>query len=367
MRIVMKRDELKSALDIVMGVVPSRSTRPVLQNVQLRAMGDWLELIGTDLEVGIRQQFCPTEKSDDKTFSLLGRTFAGIAREVSDEEIEINVSNDKAVLTAGRGRFELPLNEEDFPEVPGFPEEDEGTVRVSATAFATVIDRAIFSVATEQSRYAINGACLWVGESRLEMAATDGRRLSRVRMEMPEAARIDPAVIVPPKMLSELRKRLRGLADDAVVELALEKNQLLARIGSTTLVGRLIEGNYPKYEDVIPKDDGMKIRIARDGLIQLLRQARLMVNQEDPSVILHIDKGQLRLETRAEIGEAQLEMEVECDGTQDTRLNVFYLLEALEIFSADQVELELHDSKRPAVLREEGADFIHILMPVSRS
>lgn len=369
MKVRCDREKLRSALDIVSGMLPANAQRPILLNVLIQPVGEALELIATDLEVGVRQRFVPESRSEDRSVALHGRTLVGIAREVVDPEISIRVNDSAATLKCGRSFFELLLaDSDDYPEVPRFPEEKGANVlRIHAADLVKMIDRTIFAAAKEESRYAINGVSIRIGDGKVEMAATDGRRLSRVRGKLSAESKVDETIIVPPKMLKELRKRAQAAGDNAVVEIAVKDRQMLARLGDTTLISRLIEGNFPKYEDVIPKGDAaLTVTANRAGLISLLRQARLMVSDEAMGVTLLMGVGKLHLETRAsERGEAKLDMEVRTEGEgPEMRFDVRYILEALEIFEGDEVEILIYDQVRPALLREDDA-FVHILMPMS--
>lgn len=368
MRIVCNRDKLHDALQVVSSVIPGRHTRTILQNVKIELQGDMLELVATDLEVGIRHVLEPDQVDDPETVVLPGQTLAGIVREVRDEEVTLETSKGKAVIKAGRSRFSLVLAEgEEFPEVPRFEEGDksEEVAEIPCLDLVELISKVVFSVATEQSRYAINGVYFKIGGKSVEMVATDGRRLARRVCKLKKATKLKAELIIPPKMLREVEKRAVAL-EDGVVRIATSDNQILAQIGPTTLVGRLVEGNYPRYQDVIPKDAKRKVIIRRDEFAAKLRQAQLLISEETMSVLLRFSPGLLRIESRApERGEANVEMDVDYDGEEITvSFNPTYIADVLKVLSGEQVSLELSDSQRPGVMRE-GDDYVYVIMPVT--
>ena len=371
MKIKMNREKLGAALQAVGNIVPTRHMRPILQNFKLEPVEGKgpveLELSATDLEVGIRCRMLPDTVESPKAIVLPVQVLIGIVRESRGEEISIEVDGSEATVEVGGGRFSLVLAcEEDYPEVPRFSDAKEEILSMPVGELVTLIQRTVFAVATEPGRYAINGVLLQVQGKDINMVATDGRRLAHARRKLEKASKIETSVIVPPKMLREIEKVAATVEEKSEVRLALFSNQLLASIGSTTLVGRLVEGNYPKWQDVIPKEVGKIIKIVREDFLSSLRQAQLLTSMESQAVTLYVSQKRVKIGSRTpERGAADVEMEVAYEGEEiRVAFNPAFLIDVLRVLPAEEITLELGGAKRPGVIRD-GDRYTYVMMPVT--
>jgi len=376
MKLVADRDVLHKALGTVAGVVPQRSTKPILQNVLIDARGDGkVELLATDLEVGIRATFEATDTKAGKAVLSAAR-LVGLLRDAPSGEVVLETKDDRAKLTAG-GEFTLVGSPPDeFPEVPAF---DEVTVTVDAAEFAKVLSRVQFAASKEQTRYAINGVSMQCKGKEMEFAATDGRRLAVARAKIGGKKKApSSSAILPIKMVSELIKLSGGResrtgeeeeekksAKPAVVELQLAGNELLARTAEVTLAGRLVEGSFPRYEEVVPTASDKKLTISAAKLTRALRQAIVMTTDESRSVKFSLGPGKQTLEAKTpEIGTASIALDGTYEGDElAVAFNPAFVAEGLRVLDADEVAIEFEAADRPLLVRE-GKEYTYVVMPV---
>ena len=370
MKIKMNREKLGLALQAIGNIVPTRHMRPILQNFKLElAEGEALELelSATDLEVGIRCRMLPDIVEAPKAIVLPVQVLIGIVRESRGEEISIEVDGTEATVEVGGGRFSLVLaREEDFPEVARFSDAEGELLSIPIGELVTLIQRTVFAVATEPGRYAINGVLLQVQGKDIDMVATDGRRLAHARRKLEKASKVRMSIIIPPKMLREIERVAATVSEEDEIRLAIGSNQLLASIGDTTLVGRLVEGNYPKWQDVIPKEAGKIVKIMKEEFLSSLRQAQLLTSMESQAVTLHVSKKRVKIGSRTpERGAANVEIEVTYEG-EDMRVafNPAFLIDVLRVLPAEEIHLELGGAKRPGVIRD-GDCYTYVMMPVT--
>lgn len=366
MKLVVKREPLVNALSAASAVAPVRSVRPNLKNALFVADTDGnLEIQATDLEVGLRYKFQAESVKDPISLCLPCQTLAGLLKECTENVVTLETEGAKGIFTVGRDRFEvLGQESSDFPEIPDIGE--GSVVSVPAADLASMIDRTLFSAAREQGRYAINGTYVNVKDKLLEMVATDGRRLAYCKKKLKAAGELDEGVIVPIKMMQEIRRLCEQVPDKKEAELAVRGRSVLARGGHMTLSSVLVEGIFPKYQQVIPKDIEREIVFKREALLHALRKAAYLTSDETRTVALTFKPGTCLIEARSpDKGVASVTVEVEYSGEEMTvAFNPQYVQDCLKVLTADNVRLEMKDASRPGLLRE-GTEYLYVLMPVS--
>ncbi|HEY3322890.1 MAG TPA: DNA polymerase III subunit beta [Planctomycetota bacterium] len=366
MKLVVKREPFTMALSAAAAVVPLRGARPALRNALL--IGDAegnLEVQATDLEVGLRYKLKAESIQSPVSLCMPCVTLAGLLKECSEEVVTLETTGAKGVLTVGRDRFEVMGQEaSDFPEVPAMGE--GATLSVPAGEMAKMIDRTVFAAAREQGRYAINGVYLQCKDKILEMVATDGRRLAFCKKKIKAAAGLEEGVIVPIKMMLEIRKLCDNVPSGEELQLAVRGRAVLVSGGPVTLSSLVVEGIFPKYQQVIPKDADKEIVFKREALAQALRKAIFLTSDETRTVQLSFTPGTCLIEARSpEKGQASVTLECEYTGEKvNIGFNPNYLQDLLKVLTTDTVRLEMKDPARPGVLRE-GADYLYVLMPVN--
>lgn len=362
MKLTVNRDKFLIALQVVSGAIPSRSPRPILQDVKLVIDNKKMEVIGTDTEVGIRY-FMEAEKGKGKAVMCLPASkLKEIITEIQDESVEIDIEgNTIHILAKGRDFKINGDNSEEYPEVPAFEEAD--AIEMDKKIFSTMIRKTIFATAKEQMRYTLNGVYMLMEKDKLEMAATDRRRLAVARSKIDKVSGKIAPVIIPTKALQLTEKILASGEDKFTMNIT--NTRVLIKSGQAELGALLIEGNFPAYKDVVPKGLTTKLTLNKNMLAQVVKQARLLTSDETRAINLEFGGGKLTVTSRSsESGEAKIEEPVEYDGEViNISFNPDFLLDVLRVMDTDDVIMEMKDSSKAGIIRE-GTDFFCVIMPI---
>lgn len=364
MEILIKKDTLYRALQIVQGVVESRSSAmPILQNVLLITEGDnQVRLLATNLDIGLQGSFEAQVKSGGSV-TVNARKLFDVVRELPDADITLKEEDGQWIrMECDRSNFRFPgLPPADFPSIP--TPEKEKPQKVSSQVFAEMIRKTMFAISQDETRYTYNGVFMESEDANLRLVATDGHRLAMVeRKDM--GASFEGGVIIHKKALGELVKLLSE--SDVDVEIFLQKNHVIFRIGSLELSARLIDGDFPKYKQVIPQDNQFRILTDRDKLLRALRRVSLLSN-ETRMIKFIFREGQLTLMTNgSDVGEAQEVMESNYSGEElIIGFNSRYCLDVLNIIDEKDICFELKDSLSPGVISpSDSEDYIYVIMPM---
>lgn len=372
MKLTIQRSELQRGLARLQAVVEKRNSMPILANVLLTASGKGasgtLELSATDLEVGIRGlQRAEVEKPGAVTVSA--RRLHDIVRELPDEVVSLqDTSQAYLELRCDRARFTLAgTAAEEYPSLPDFS--PGRLVRLQAAVLSQMIERTMYAASVDETRYNLNGVHFEVlpEAGKIRMVATDGHRLALVdRVVASDVAGLASGVIVPRKGLAEL-KRLVDEEDADEVELGFEGNSGLARKGDVTLFMRLIEGEFPNYQQVIPKKSDHVLTLATEPLVRALRRVALLSVERSRAIKFEVAERSLTISSsNPDVGEAQEEIDVDYDGPAlGIGFNARYLLDALGSLGAKEVHLGLRDSNSPAEIRPtDDAESLAVVMPM---
>ena len=363
MKVICDRGALVESLNLVGGVVVSRTPKPVLTCVKLEAAGDTLTLSATDMEVSVTLSTPRVEVGQKGVALVPADKITQIVRESIDPTLTINTDNDVAVITGADSKFKVYGHPPaDFPAIPAF--KGEADFVVTAGDLHRLVAMTLFATARENSRYAINGVLFERDANKLSVVATDGHRLAMARGTC-KGGEGKVSAIVPSKALNLLLR----LFDDAEesVKVKLTENQILFATDSAVLTSNLVEGNFPPYQDVIPKDGDKKATLATDLLISAVRRAALLTNEESKGVRMAFGPEGLTLSSRApEMGEAEIKVEVaEYTGEPiEIGFNPAYVLDALKVVDESQVQMDFKASNKPGVLRT-GPNFLYVVMPVN--
>ena len=363
MDIVISRETLHRALQTVQGVVESRSSAmPVLQHVLLVTEGDTqVRMLATNLDIGLKGVF-EAEVKKGGSVTLNARKLFDIVRELPDADVHLVEENGQWVrMTCERSNFRFPgLPPSDFPSVP----EPGGTPqKISAKVFGDMIRKTMFAISQDETRYTYNGVFMESEGDVLRLVATDGHRLAMI--ERPNAgAEFKEGVIIHKKALGELVKLLSETGED--VEIYLDENHVIFTLGTIELSARLIDGDFPKYRQVIPEDNNCRIITDRDNLLRALRRVSLLSN-ETKMVKFVFTPGQLILTTNgSDAGEAEEILESDYSGEELTiGFNARYCLDVLGILEDQSICFELKDSLSPGIFKpKEGEGYIYVIMPM---
>lgn len=373
MKLQIAKTELQKGLGRIQAIVEKRNSMPILANVLLEGeKGDGAEgtlrLAATDLEVGLRgQHVARVEKAGGLT--VAAKKLFEIVRELPDDEIALEATaNSYLDIRCARSHFTLAgTAAEEYPTLPEFS--PEATVRIPSEMLSGMIERTMYAASVDETRYNLNGVFLEVhaDTGKLRMVATDGHRLALVDREVPgQLDALANGVIIPRKGLAEL-KRLLDEDDVEEVEIGFEGNSGLARKGGVTLVMRLIEGEFPNYQQVIPSDVAVRLVVPTDRLVQALRRVVLLSSERSRAVKLELSEGQLLVSSNnPDLGDASDELDVEYSGeTLAVGFNARYLLDALGALHAKEVRLGLQNDLSPAqVTPTNDDDALAVVMPM---
>jgi len=372
MKLTISKSELQRGLGRIQSIVEKRNSMPILSNVRLEAVkgksGAELKLAATDLEVGIHSTHeAKVAKAGGVT--VAARKLHEIVRELPDEEIELaTTDNNYLEVKCARSQFTLAGTAvEEYPTLPGAS--PKKLVPMQAVVLSQMIERTMYATCADETRYNLNGVYVEVlpDVGKLRMVATDGHRLACVDRAIAEGLEDLPAgIIIPRKGLAEL-KRLVDEDDADEIELGFEGNSGLVRKGDVTLAMRLIEGEFPNYRQVIPKEPGRRLSVAAEPFTRALRRVHLLSSQQSHSVKLEVKEGQVAISTRnPDLGEAREEIDVDYAGEEmEIGFNARYLIDALQALGAKEVNLGLQDNLSPVQVRPADDDeSLAVVMPM---
>jgi DNA polymerase-3 subunit beta len=364
MKITIPQPAFLKTLQTVEHAVNDRSTLPILANVLVETKENELTLTATDLDVGIQCRFPLTAPVEPGAVALPARKLTTVIRELPDDVVVLEAKkNHTATVNCGASHFRIPgLPAEDFPALPLSP--DGPQVRLPQAMLKALITKTSHAMSMEETRFILNGALLTAQKKTLSMVATDGRRLAVAQAGVNESSGQPFQVVVPAKTIRELGRLLQPDDEDDVLIAPLKDNQVTFRFGPVTVVSRLIEGQFPQYEKVIPAPVKTAFSAPVGQLTSAIRRASLMTTATSQAVVFDLSAGKLVVSKEsAELGSAREELPVDYDGPAMTiAFNPEFWLDALKTLEDDEVRVEVAGPDRPAVIRQ--ADFTYLVLPM---
>ncbi len=369
MKMTCERERLLSAFQTVASVVPTRSPKPILQNVKLEVENEIAVLSATDLELGIRMEVSGVHVEQAGAAMLPVQRFGSILRELSDEKLSLNSDANGTVVHGDRSEFQLPGgNPEEFPGIPAFTETSYH--ELPARFLRELVRRTVFATDTESSRYALGGVLLELSEDRVIAVGTDGRRLAK--MEGPGMAieghkTGEATTIIPTRSMQIIE---RSLSDaDAEIQLAARSNDIILRSPRMTVFSRLVDGRFPKWRDVFPNTSGaVKIPMTVGPMFAAVRQAAIVASDESRGIDFTFGEGTLVMSgATAEIGSSRIELPISYDGDPITMtLDHRYVSDFLKVLDAERTfHLEVEAADRAAVFTTDDG-YGYVVMPLAR-
>ena len=354
MKLSAAREVLLKPLQAVIGVVERRQTMPILSNVLLIAKDGQLSVTATDLEVElVAQADVDVETGGEITVS--GRKLLDICRALPDNAaITINVSGEKLFVKSGRSKFSLAtLPAAEFPTVEDIRAGQ--TISVPQDVLARLIEKTHFSMAQQDVRYYLNGMLLETGGSHLRSVATDGHRLALAEAELDGTSLDEQQVIVPRKGVLELQRLMGG---EGSVDIKLGANHVRIQLEGIRFTSKLIDGRFPEYDRVIPKETSNQLTADKELLKGALQRTAILSNEKYRGIRLIIrDSGVVLQAHNPEQEEAEEELEVNYGGEDiEIGFNVNYLLDALGAVDGDEISLAVQDSNSSCLIRKPGSD-----------
>jgi DNA polymerase-3 subunit beta len=367
MKLTIERGALLKSLGHVQNVVERRNTIPILSNVLLEAGSNALGLTATDMDLTIIERV-PVSVGTGGAATVPAHTLHDIVRKLpegSQVEIDGGGEGGQATIRAGRSKFSLPtLPREDFPATAGG--ELPHRFSLAAKDLRGLIDRSRFAISTEETRYYLNGIYLHVAEEKvLRAVATDGHRLARVEMEVPKGAAGMPGVIVPRKTVGELRKLIDETEEP--IEVALSETRIRFAFDSVTLSSKLIDGNFPDYQRVIPTGNDKSMTVDRRMFAEAVDRVSTIASEKSRAIKLSLKKNSMILSASSpENGSASEELEVGYGGNPiEIGFNARYLLDITAQLQGSEAEFKLADAASPTLLGDAAdASALYVLMPM---
>lgn len=366
MEIKIQKAEMLKGLGLVQSIVERKTTMPILANVLLEAGSDGLRITATDLEVGLNCSYQADVLAKGRV-TVHAKSLYDIVKELPDDTVHFNLKDGNWVeITCGKSTFKIVgLSPEEFPELPS--RGNGQTERTEASVLREMIDKTAFAMSSDETRYNLNGVYTDFsggdGASVL-MVATDGHRLSIVKRDVGSKWNFPKGGIVPRKGVMELKRLTEG---DAPLDLWADQKHLIAYRGNTTLVVRLIDGQFPPYEQVVPKKSKRVIAVNRNELIHALKRVSVLSTDRSRGVKFAVSPGNLDISaSNPDLGEAREELAAEYKGESfEIGFNAKYFIDALSAIKDDQAVLQLGDETSPCVLSSEfDRDFTHVIMPM---
>jgi DNA polymerase-3 subunit beta len=359
-----ERDTLAEGVATAQRAVASRTgAMPVLSGLRVTVTGNSLELVGTDLELTIRVRV-PADSDGDGSAVVPARLLSEIVRQLEGGTVTVELSDDDAHIEAGR--FATTLRTLSTAEFPRLPETTETGVRVAAGAFAEALRQVVSAASKDDARPILTGVLLTASAGGLRLVATDSYRLALRDLDGVSMLAEGQKVLVAAKGLAEVQRLLTSADGD--IDVVLGEREVVFRVGSTEVTTRLIEGEFPNYQQLIPSGYPNRLTVARDALQAAVNRVRLVGQSRDTAPIrLSQTADTLELSATAQdVGEAHESVEAKYEGTELTvAFNSQFLLDGLDAAAADEVVLESIDPLKPAVLRAmDNPDFLYLLMPV---
>jgi len=372
MDLVVKKNDLLRELQLFQGIVERKNTIPILANVLMEGKDNEIRMLATDLEVGLRSH-CDAQVEKGGTLTLPAKKLYEIVKALPETEVRITEDKNGVKIVADRFESRMQtLPKEDFPAVP------EASGNFSATlprnAVREMVAKTQFAITGEDTRYFLNGALFILAPTSMSLVATDGHRLALVNVERPadgktskDMQKEDIRAILPRKTLWELGRLLTE--GDGDIRYERGENHLFFEIGGRMLISRMIDGQFPAFERVIPKGNNRRIEFERERLTNAVKRVALLSNERSRAVKFQLDKGKVEVTSSSpEFGEAKETLPVDYnDGSMQICFNAMYVMDFLGAVNTDNVVLELKDEVSQAVMKPvgtDGYDYTYVIMPM---
>lgn len=356
---ILKQTFLKN-IQHVQNIISSKSSLPILSNILIEAEKNKVVLTTTDLDIGISSAL-ETEVEEEGAITIPAKRFNDIIKELPDEDISIStMKNNSMVIKCSKCFFKIMgLPKEEFPKLPEF--KDEPSVVIKQSVLKNMIAMTHFSMSHDETRYVLNGALFLFKGKKLAIVTTDGKRLSFVKKDL-EKDGLNKAIVIPSKTIYELN---RILSDEGDVKIIFSENQVKFDLKNITVISRLIEGDFPNYEQVVPKEPQEKIIINRGLFLDGIKRAALLTTQDSQSVRFEILKNKIVVsKSSPNIGEVREELDTVYKGHEITvGFNPGYIMDALKVIPQDEIALEVFGPDKPAVIRIEDW-FLYLVLPM---
>lgn len=362
MKLKANKEALLKAISVVDGAVSSRATLPILSNILIETTGkNQIKITGTDLEIGIVCQL-PIDVQEEGSVTVPAKKLYDIVRELSQGDLEFIVAkNNTITIKNDKSHFKIMgLPKDDFPKLPD-PDFDN-CLEIDQKTLKESFNLTTFAVSHDETRFVLNGVLCQIKAGKMKIVATDGRRLAFVQKEIKTPNQFSFEGIIPSKTVQELNKLMSGQGEMKIIPL---KNQIMFHFGDIWVISRLIEGHFPNYEQVIPKEEKTISTVDRETFLSAVRRASLLTSPESQSVKLDVLKNKLLISSRCpNLGEAREEVEASTEG-EDLVIgfNPGYLIDVLKNLDVEKISLGLTNSDKPGMVKGKD-NYLCVIMPM---
>lgn len=360
-----KKDDFLKVLQTVQNAISTKNTLPILSNLLIETMKDKIKITATDLDIGISSNLSVNPKVEG-AITIPAKKLLDIIKELPDSDVVsiLLKKNNIVFIDCGKTHFKMVgLPKDEFPQLPEF--KDEVSVTLPQKILKEMISLTVFAVSHDETRYVLNGILFIIKDKKIKLVATDGRRLAVVERELPEKSMLEKKVIIPTKTAQELSKILD---DENNVRILFSENQIFFDLDKTKIISRLVEGEFPNYEQVIPEEIKEKIKVDRADFLSAARRASLFTNQDSLAAKLDISKNKMIISKNAPyMGEVKEELDINYKGKNiSIGFNPTYIIEPLKNLNQEDIDFEIADVDKPGVIRI-GSEYIYVVLPMQLS
>lgn len=364
MKIICEKADLLKSINIAIRAVPVRTTMPILECILIEARGNEIRLTANDMDLGIETKVSGLIE-ETGTLAVEAKMLSEIVRKLPDSAVTISSDRNYTVtITCGKARFVISgRSDDDFSYLPVVERED--SIRISQFTLKNLINQTIFSIAANENNKMMSGELFEIRSGYLRVVSLDGHRISIRRVELKESCP-DRKVIVPGKTLQEVSKILSGEMDDSI-RLSFARNHLVFEMEGTTVVSRLIEGEYFSIDQMISTDYETKLVVNKREFLSCIDRATLFVREGDKKpIILDIRDDELLLSIDSPLGSMNEELAIMKEG-KDLLIgfNPRFLIDALRVIDEEEVTLYMVNPKAPCFIRDEDETYTYLILPVN--
>lgn len=365
MKILCTRDNLLNGVQMVQRAVPSKNALPILSGILLRAHNNRLYFTGTDLEMGI---YCstPVQVIEEGSAVLQARIFSDLVRHLPDTAIEMELLPGTKTVSIRYNPSETSINGMDPEEFPVIPELDDNlTISLRTQVFRNMVKQTAFATAMDENRPIFTGVLLSIENSQLRMVATDTHRMAYKTGVIESSFDSSWQAIVPAKALVEVSRLIKE--EDESISIIMTDNQVMFRFGDTSVISRLIEGQFPNYKQVIPSGCKTKLRVGTRVFAEAVERASLLAREGSNIIKLKIQESVLIITSNSpDLGKSYEEIDIEIQG-EETQIafNSRYLIDVLKVIDSEEIMIELTGSLSPGIIRPlEAENYLYLILPV---
>lgn len=363
MKLIFQKNNLLKAINIVLKAVPSKTTMPILECILIDAAADKIKFTTNDMELGI-ETIVEGEIVEKGSIALDAKIFSEIIRKLPESDIVIETDNLNTTITCEKSKFNIPGKpSEDFSYLP-FVEKND-FITLSQFTLKEMIRQTIFSIAANENNKLMTGELFEIKDNMLRVVSLDGHRISIRKMTLKENYE-NKKIVVPGKTLTEISKILSGEVEDTV-NIFFAENHIVFEFDQTTVVSRLIEGEYFRIDQMLSSDYETKVTINKRELLNCIDRATLLVKESDKKpIIISINSGYMELKIDSQIGSMKEEIDIEKEG-KDLLIgfNPKFLIDALRVIDDEIITIFLVNPKAPCFIRDEQESYVYLILPVN--